>query len=80
MLTVGYTIIKIVNSFIHIISYLYLYSFLCTASIAAAAANPNKTEDPKDLSTEEMRRLIERNEVVGGGSHLQPFDPSNIQI
>ena len=48
--------------------------------MVAAATNSNDAEDPKDLSTEEMRRLIERNEVVGGGSHLQPFDPSNIKI
>ena len=54
--------------------------FNFAASIVAAAANSNDSEDPKDLSTEEMRRLIERNEVVGGGSHLQPFDPSNVKI
>ena len=56
--------------------------FLVASIVAAAAADPNSVEpeDPKDLSTEEMRRLIERNEVVGGGSHLQPFDPSNVKI
>lgn len=48
--------------------------------MAADAANPNETDDPKDLSQEEMRRLLERNELVGGGSHLQPFDPSNVRI
>ena len=48
--------------------------------MAADPANSNETEDPKDLSQDEMRRLLERNELVGGGSHLQPFDPSNIKI
>ena len=53
---------------------------LFLASMAADASNTNETEDPKDLSQEEMRRLLERNELVGGGSHLQPFDPSNVRI
>ena len=53
---------------------------LFLASMAADAANQNETEDPKDLSQEEMRLLLERNELVGGGSHLQPFDPSNVRI
>ena len=51
-----------------------------SASMLAEAANSNETEDPKDLSQEEMRLLLERNELVGGGSHLQPFDPSNVKI
>jgi hypothetical protein len=35
---------------------------------------------PKDMTTEEMRKLLERNEVVGssGGSSLQPFDTVNV--
>jgi hypothetical protein len=35
---------------------------------------------PRDLSTEEMRKLLERNEVVqgGGGAGLQPFDLGNV--
>jgi hypothetical protein len=48
--------------------------------MVADAANSNETEDPKDLSQDEMMRLLERNELVGGGSHLQPFDPSNIKL
>ena len=35
---------------------------------------------PRDLTTEEMRKLLERNEVVqgGGGPGLQPFDTVNV--
>ena len=35
---------------------------------------------PRDLTTEEMRKLLERNEVVQGGgqSGLQPFDLGNV--
>ena len=56
------------------------FHYYFSASMLAEAANSNETEDPKDLSQEEMRRLLERNELVGGGSHLQPFDPSNVKI
>ena len=47
--------------------------------MVANAANSNETED-KDLSSDEFRQLLERNELVGGGSHLQPFDPSIVKI
>ena len=36
---------------------------------------------PRDMTTEEMRKLLERNEVVqgnGGGNGLQPFDTVNV--
>jgi len=35
---------------------------------------------PRDMTTEEMRKLLERNEVVlgGGGPGLQPFDTVNV--
>ena len=35
---------------------------------------------PRDLTTEEMRKLLERNEVVQGAgqSGLQPFDLGNV--
>jgi len=42
---------------------------------------------PKDMSTEEMRKLIERNEVInplagsgggGGGQNLLPYDTVNV--
>ena len=35
---------------------------------------------PRDLTTEEMRKLLERNEVVqgAGGNGLQPFDTVNV--
>ena len=56
----------------------HIYLFL--ASMVANAANSNETEGPNDLSSDEFRQLLERNELVGGGSHLQPFDPSNVKI
>ena len=48
----------------------YFTFFFRTASVGS----------PKDLTTEEMRKLLERNEVVqgGGGSGLQPFDLGNV--
>ena len=35
---------------------------------------------PNNMTTEEMRKLLERNEIVqgGGGNGLQPFDTVNV--
>lgn len=45
-----------------------------------AGGNRASVGSPRDLTTEEMRKLLERNEVVQGGgqSGLQPFDLGNV--
>ena len=50
---------------------------------AAAAANPNRASaEQPDMTTEEMRRLLERNEVInpnnGPKAGLKPFDSANV--
>jgi len=47
---------------------------------SGAGGNRASVGSPRDLTTEEMRKLLERNEVVQGGgqSGLQPFDLGNV--
>jgi len=44
------------------------------------SGNRASVGSPRDMTTEEMRKLLERNEIVGGGggSGLQPFDTVNV--
>ena len=54
--------------------------FLFLASVGIAQPNL-MLASPKEMTTEEMRRLLERNEVLNpasGPANLQPYDTMNV--
>ena len=54
--------------------------FLLLASVGIAQPNL-MLASPKEMTTEEMRRLLERNEVLNpasGPANLQPYDTMNV--
>ena len=64
--------------------FVWFEKFHFLQAIVAPSSNWNyfsaSVGSPRDLTTEEMRKLLERNEVVqgGGGPGLQPFDLGNV--
>ena len=50
------------------------------ANGGSASSTASSDADAGQLSTEEMRKLIERNEVVNtsGGGNLKPYDTVNV--
>lgn len=54
---------------------------LITASVVGAQQPNLMLASPKEMTTEEMRRLLERNEVLNPGTgvpNLQPYDTLNV--
>ena len=54
---------------------------LITASVVGAQQPNLMLASPKEMTTEEMRRLLERNEVLNPGTgvpNLQPYDTHNV--
>ena len=54
---------------------------LITASVGGAQQPNLMLASPKEMTTEEMRRLLERNEVLNPGTgvpNLQPYDTLNV--
>jgi len=63
-------------------TYLYQCFINFLASVGGAiGGQPQMLGSPKEMSTEEMRKLLERNEVINPGNgtaNLQPYDTVNV--